>query len=575
MDYKHNYNKWLKSSAVDEATKAELEAIDGNEPEIEARFSSMLDFGTAGLRGIMRAGLNGMNIYTVRYATQGLANMILQCGENCSGGVSIAYDSRINSPEFAREAACVLAANGIRVHLFDELRPTPELSFALRENASIAGINITASHNTKEYNGYKVYWADGAQLPPEHAAEVSAQLAKFDIFDDVKTMPFEEAAAQGLISMMGSDMDEEYMAKVLEQSVGQHFVREVADSFAVIYTPFHGAGYRIVPEVLRRIGIKNLIPVEEQMIPDGNFPTVKSPNPEYVEGFEIAVGMAGENDVDLIIGTDPDCDRCGIVVKNGDSYETLTGNQLGVLLLDYLINTRRSEGTLAADSAVVKSIVTTPMANKICADNGVAIFETLTGFKYIGEKIKNFEENGDHTFLFGFEESNGYLAGTYARDKDAVIASMLTAEMACYYKTKGMNVYEAMQDLYSRYGCFREKVVSHVIEGFGAQDKMAAIMAGLRDEPPAEISGIPVTCIRDYGSGFIVQVGSADQAKEMTGFPKSNVLFYDLADGSSVAIRPSGTEPKVKLYIMAYADDAAEADRRLSLLSEGAVGLLK
>ena len=576
MGYKENYEKWLKSSVVDDATKAELEAVSGNEPEIEARFSAMLDFGTAGLRGIMRAGLNGMNIYTVRYATQGLANLILQCGENYDGGVSIAFDSRVNSPEFAREAACVLAANGIRAHLFDELRPTPELSFALRENKSIAGINVTASHNTKEYNGYKVYWADGAQLPPEHAAEVSGQLAAIDLFDDVKTMSFEEAEAKGLITMMGSEMDEKYMAKVIEQSVGQRFVREAADSFAIIYTPFHGAGYRIVPEVLRRIGIKNLIPVKEQMVLDGNFPTVESPNPEYVEGFRIAIGMARENDVDLIIGTDPDCDRCGIVVKNGDVYETLTGNQLGVLLLDYLITARRSEGTLAADSAVVKSIVTTPMANKICADNGVTIFETLTGFKFIGEKIKNFEENGGHTFLFGFEESNGYLAGTYARDKDAVIASMLTAEMACYYKTKGMNLYEAMQELYERYGYFREKVISHVVEGFDAQDKMATMMAGLRAAPPAEIGGVAVARVRDYESGLIVQAagGTAGDA-EPTGLPKSDVLFYDLEDGSSVAIRPSGTEPKVKLYIMAYADNAAEADQRLESLGEGAVRLLK
>lgn len=436
MEYREHFNQWINSDKVDNETKDELRAIADDDREVEARFTSMLDFGTAGLRGIMRAGLNGMNVYTVRYATQGLADLINECGEDKTGGVTIAYDSRNNSREFAEEAACVLAANDIHVNLFDELRPTPELSFGLREMKSIAGINVTASHNTKEYNGYKVYWSDGAQLPPEHADKISSKMGSIDIFEDVHTMSMAEAEAEGYITMLGSEMDEKYMAKVLEQSVGRDYVQAVADEFKIIYTPFHGSGYRLVPEVLKRLGMKHVLTVKEQMVLDGNFPTVASPNPENKEGFDLAIKIARDNDIDLIIGTDPDGDRVGTVVRNGDDYVTISGNQMGVMLLDYLINVRRSHGTLAANSAAVKSIVSTTMANAVCKDNGVTIFETLTGFKFIGEKIKEFEATKKHTFLFGFEESYGYLCGTYARDKDAVVASMLIAEMACWYRTK-------------------------------------------------------------------------------------------------------------------------------------------
>lgn len=563
MNYKDEYLKWMNSPVVDEDTKAELKAIENDEDQLKLRFSGMMSFGTAGLREVMRAGLNGMNIYTVRYATQGLADLINSCGEDVGGGVTISYDSRHNSCEYARQSAAVLAANGIHVNIFDELRPTPELSFALRYTGSIAGINITASHNTKEYNGYKVYWSDGAQLPPEHAAQVSASMERNDIFDDVKTMDFEESVEKGLITLIGSEIDEKYLEKVMEQSVGSRYVEQAAGNFTIIYTPFHGTGYKLVPEVLKRLGMKHVLTVPEQMVIDGDFPTVKSPNPEYIEGFAKAIEMARENDVDLIIGTDPDGDRCGVVVRNGDDYETLTGNQIGVLLLDYLITARREQGTLAPNSAAVKSIVSTTMANAICEANGIKLFETLTGFKYIGEKIKEFLETGQYTFLFGFEESNGYLAGTYARDKDAVVASMLIAEMGCMYRTKGISLYQGIQALYEKYGFFKEGVTSASFSGLEAKAKMNSIMEGLRNDPPEKL-GLKVERIRDYSTGKILNV--KDGSTGETGLPESNVLFYDLEGGCSLIIRPSGTEPKIKLYVMTRGQSEKEAQELYDLV---------
>ncbi len=563
MNYKDEYLKWMNSPVVDEDTKAELKAIENDEDQLKLRFSGMMSFGTAGLREVMRAGLNGMNIYTVRYATQGLADLINSCGEDVGGGVTISYDSRHNSCEYARQSAAVLAANGIHVNIFDELRPTPELSFALRYTGSIAGINITASHNTKEYNGYKVYWSDGAQLPPEHAAQVSASMERNDIFDDVKTMDFEEGVEKGLITLIGSEIDEKYLEKVMEQSVGSRYVEQAAGDFTIIYTPFHGTGYKLVPEVLKRLGMKHVLTVPEQMVIDGDFPTVKSPNPEYIEGFAKAIEMARENDVDLIIGTDPDGDRCGVVVRNGDDYETLTGNQIGVLLLDYLITARREQGTLAPNSAAVKSIVSTTMANAICEANGIKLFETLTGFKYIGEKIKEFLETGQYTFLFGFEESNGYLAGTYARDKDAVVASMLIAEMGCMYRTKGISLYQGIQALYEKYGFFKEGVTSASFSGLEAKAKMNSIMEGLRNDPPEKL-GLKVERIRDYSTGKILNV--KDGSTGETGLPESNVLFYDLEGGCSLIIRPSGTEPKIKLYVMTRGQSEKEAQELYDLV---------
>ena len=564
------FEKWMSSPALDAETRAELEALKGNDKEVKERFISLLSFGTAGLRGIMRAGLNGMNVYTVRLATQALAEVIIEEG-GADRGVTIAFDSRNNSQLYARESARVLAANGIRVNIFESLRPTPELSFALRETNSIAGINITASHNTKEYNGYKAYWEDGAQIAPEFAKRIASVMNSIDIFAGVKLADFDRSCESGLITILGADMDEKYLSRVLEQSVGREYVRKAADELKIIYTPFHGTGHILVPEVLKRLGVDNLITVNEQMVIDGDFPTVKSPNPEYREGFDIAVSMAEKENVDLIIGTDPDGDRCGIVVRDGDEYRTLTGNQIGVLLLDYLIRARREQGTLAGDSVAIKSIVSTTMADRICDQQGIGIENVLTGFKYIGEKIKEFEETGEHTFLFGFEESNGYLTGTYARDKDAILASMLIAEMACFYHLKGMNLAEAMNGLYETYGQYREKVASFVFEGLEGKNKMAGIMEDLRKTPPASI-GPDVLRIRDYSNGMIVDPEGNEVGR--TGLPESNILFYELDEDCTAIIRPSGTEPKIKFYIMARGETAREAESRLAMIEEAGKQLL-
>ena len=451
--YKEEYRYWLESEAVDKNTKAELIAIANDEAEIEGRFKAMLTFGTAGLRGTMKAGIANMNVYTVRYATQGLANLIIEKGGQIGGdseegnGVAIAHDSRNNSRLFAEEAARVLAANGIKVYLFDDMRPTPELSFAVRETKSIAGINITASHNPKEYNGYKAYWADGAQLGPEHADVVSSEIAKIDIFRDVKLTDYLKAREEGIIQMLGKEMDETYIRKVMETSITRKYIEQVGPEMKIVFTPFHGAGYKLVPEILKRQGYGAIIPVEEQMVPDGNFPTVKSPNPENTEGFALAIEYAMKNDAELVIGVDPDSDRCGAVVKDGDNYRILTGNQIACLMLDYIITMRKELGTMPYKPFACKSIVSTVMANRICEMNDVKMYEVLTGFKFIGEKIKQYDEGGDENFIFGFEESIGFLGGTYARDKDAVFAAMMMAEVGCYYKAKGMPVYEGLQEL--------------------------------------------------------------------------------------------------------------------------------
>ena len=564
--YKEEYEYWLASDVVDEKTKEELRAIAGNETEIEGRFKAMLTFGTAGLRGIMGAGIGNMNVYTVRYATQGLANLIIANGGQIGGnspegnGVAIAHDSRNNSRLFAEEAAAVLAANGIKVYIFDDMRPTPELSFAVRETGSIAGINITASHNPKEYNGYKAYWADGAQLGPEHADIVSAEIAKVDIFRDVKTMDYDKAIAEGLVEILGDEMDEIYIGKVMETSITRKYIDQVAKEMKIVFTPFHGAGYKLVPEILKRQGYGAIIPVEEQMIPDGNFPTVKSPNPENTEGFALAIEYAKKNDAELVIGVDPDSDRCGAVVKAKDGYKILTGNQEACLMLDYIITARKELGTMPANPFVCKSIVSTVMADKIAADNGVKMYDVLTGFKFIGEKIKDHEENGDENFIFGFEESIGFLGGSYARDKDAVYAAMMMAEMACYYKAKGMSVYDGLLALYDKYGYFVENTESTVFEGFDSAERREAVMARIRKDAPAEI-GLKVESVTDY-------------LGDVPGFTKSNVLFYRLADGCAVAVRPSGTEPKVKTYVMAQGATAEEAEKNRKAVREAVDALL-
>ena len=564
--YREEYEYWLASDVVDEKTKEELRALEGKEEEIEGRFKAMLTFGTAGLRGIMGAGIGCMNVYTVRYATQGLANLVIANGGQIGGdskegnGVAIAHDSRLNSRLFAEEAASVLAANGIKVYIFDDMRPTPELSFAVRETGSLAGINITASHNPKEYNGYKAYWADGAQLGPEHADIVSAEIAKVDIFKDVMTTDYNKAVEDGIIEILGDEMDETYISKVMETSVTRKYIDQVAKEMKIVFTPFHGAGYKLVPEILRRQGYGAIIPVEEQMIPDGNFPTVKSPNPENTEGFALAIEYAKKNGAELVIGVDPDSDRCGAVVKAGDDYKILTGNQEACLMMDYIFTVRKDLGTMPKNPFVCKSIVSTVMADKIAAYNNVKMYSVLTGFKFIGEKIKEHEENGDETFVFGFEESIGFLGGSYARDKDAVYAAMMMAEMACYYKAQGMSVYDGLVALYDKYGYFIENTESTVFAGFDSAERREAVMSRIRENAPEEI-GLKVESVTDY-------------LGDVPGFTKSNVLFYNLADGCAVAVRPSGTEPKIKTYVMVQGATEEEAEKNRKAVREAVNELL-
>lgn len=556
-NYMEEYKYWLDSDVIDKRTRAELDSIAGNEEEIEGRFRQMMTFGTGGLRQVMKAGISTMNIYTVRYATQALANVVKREGGN---SVVIAYDSRNNSPLFAKESACVLAANGIKAFLFESLRPTPELSFAVRETGSTAGINITASHNAKEYNGYKVYWADGGQVATKKASEIAEEIASIDIFADVSTLPYDKAKAGGFIEVIGSEIDEKYLTNVLAQSVGKKYVEKYGDEISVVYTPFHGAGYKLVPEVLNRIGVK-IIPVEEQMAVDGNFPTVKSPNPENREGFAMAIECAKKVDADIVIGTDPDSDRCGCAVRNGDDYEILPGNKMACLMLDYLISVKKEEGSMPANPCVCKSIVSTLMADKICKYNEIALVKVLTGFKFIGEKIAEFEKNNSYDFLFGFEESLGFLTGTYTRDKDAILASMLLAEIACYYKDKGMTVYEGLCALYEKYGYFDELNESIWFEGYDAGEKMSDVMVKLRNEPPTEL-GAEVVNVVDY-------------LEDVPGFTKSNVLEYELSDGCQIFVRPSGTEPRVKTYILAQGASQSDAKARLQTMSEAINKVLK
>ncbi|MBR0374296.1 MAG: phospho-sugar mutase [Mogibacterium sp.] len=569
--YRQEYERWLSSDVVDEESKEELRALAGDEAQIEDRFDSMMTFGTAGLRGFMRAGLKGMNVYTVRYATQGFAEMILTCGEDSGGGVVIAHDCRNNSRLFAEEAACVMAANGIKTYIFDDLRPTPELSFAVRELGCIAGINITASHNPKEYNGYKAYWSDGAQLSPERASAVSAAIDRTDIFSGIKRIPFDEGVESGKIIIIGKEVDDKYISNVFAESIGEKYVKEVADDFSILYTPFHGCGYKMVPQILSMIGMKHVHTVPEQMVIDGNFPTVKSPNPENVEGFELAIKYAKELGDDLIIGTDPDSDRCGIAVRRGDEYVALSGNQLGCLLIDFIITVRREQGNLPADAAAIRSIVSTTMADRICEMNGVHIDATFTGFKYIGEKVSEYLDTGSHTFIFGFEESIGFLAGTYARDKDAVIASMLIAEMACWYKARGMNMAEGLEELYHKYGYYREKTISHYLVGFNPQQRMTKRMAEIRADLPTEL-GYPVIGVKDYLND--IETNMITGETKPIGLGQSDVLIFTLEGDGTCAIRPSGTEPKIKLYVMARGESVEDADAKVEKIIEKSLALL-
>lgn len=549
------YKKWLANKDLDGELRTELTAIENDPKEIEERFSFPLAFGTGGLRGIIRAGTNGMNIYTVAQATQGLAELVKKDG-GAEMGVVIASDTRIKSDVFSEISARVLAANGIRAYLFDAPRPTPELSFALRHLHAKAGINVTASHNPSIYNGYKAYWEDGAQISPEQADVVSAAIEKVDIFTGVKLVSLEEGKKAGLIQIIGQEVDEAYMKVVLAERIRPNAIPDVADDFKVVYTPFHGTGRILVPEVLKRAGLKHLYCVPEQMVPDGRFPTVKSPNPEDKAGFALAMKIAEENGCDLLIGTDPDADRAGVIVRasNGE-FVPLTGNQIGVMLLSYIIEARKLENKLPANAAAVKSIVSTKLADKICEANGVTMINVLTGFKFIGEKIKEFEETGSHTYIFGFEESYGYLSGTYARDKDAVCAAMLITEMAAFYRARGKSLYEVLCGIFDKYGYYSEGIGTIVLPGLDGLAKMSSLMDGLRQNPPKEIAGVKVASVADYKTGLITD---ADGKTAPTGLPKSNVLFYTLENGDSTVIRPSGTEPKIKLYYL-VSDKTKEA----------------
>ena len=561
-NYKEEYQHWLDSPALSEQEWAELNAIRDDEKEIESRFFAPLEFGTAGLRGTMKLGLHHMNIHVIRHATQAFANVICAEGEEAKAkGIAIAHDCRLNGVEYAKEAACVMAANGIRVRIFDALRPTPELSFAVLDYGCAAGLNITASHNPKEYNGYKVYWSDGAQLPPQKAEAIAQQMEAIDIFTGFKSCDYDKAVADGMIQVIGAETDEAFLERVMAQAIDKDVVKEVADEFKIVYTPFHGCGHKLVPEALKRLGIKHLFPVPEQMVIDGNFPTVVSPNPENPEGFYLAVDLAKKVGSDLIIGTDPDSDRIGTMVRTGDSYTTITGNQMGVLLIDYIIRARKATGTMPANPGVLSSIVSTSMARAVCEANGVHFEDTFTGFKFMAERVAAWEAAKSYNYIFAFEESYGYMMGDFVRDKDAVTASMMVAEMAAFYHKQGMTLMDAMMALYKKYGWFKEKTLNLVMPGLDGLQKMKDLMAELRANPPKEIGGQEVIRTRDYADGsiYVAELGKVGT----TPFFGSNVLYFELADGSSFIVRPSGTEPKIKIYLLVRGDSAEQCAERI------------
>ena len=552
MKHVSEYERWLACCDLDERIKAELITIHGDEDEIYSRFYTTLNFGTAGLRGLMGAGTNRMNIYTVRQASYGMGRYICDLGPAAmKRGVVIAYDSRNNGVKFAENAALTLCMLGIRVFVFDSLRPTPELSFAIRYLGTIAGINITASHNPKEYNGYKAYFEDGAQIAGDQANIIYNYMCDTDPLK-VEIMSMSDAVRQGLYNTIGSDVDNAYIKCVLGEKLDIGDISEEAKDVSIVYSAFHGAGYRLVPEILKQIGA-NVTVQPEQIIPDGDFPTLRSPNPEEREGLTKAIELAKEIGSDLVIATDPDADRCAsaVVMPDGE-VELITGNQMGVLLCDFIASVLTERGKLPENSAVISTIVSTLMIKKVCAANNIKYFEVLTGFKYIGELIAGFEKNNDYSFLLGFEESYGYLKGTYARDKDAVVASMLITQMAMYYKNKGMNLKQAMDSLYKKYGYFAEKTTSFSIKGAAPMEMLAEIMKKLRNNDKSEVAGDKVSSFRDYKSSLVREMSTGKVSS--TNLPVSDVLYYELENGCSVVVRPSGTEPKIKLYVLTSSD---------------------
>ena len=547
MDYKKMYEEWLTNPCFDEETKKELASIKEDENEIKERFYTDLEFGTAGLRGIIGAGINRMNIYVVRKATQGLANYIIKQGKN-NQGVAIAYDSRRMSPEFAKEAALCLAANGIKVYIFESLRPTPELSFAVRELSCVAGINITASHNPPEYNGYKVYWEDGAQITPPHDKGIMGEVKAVTDYAACKTMKEEDAVAAGLYQVIGAEIDDKYIEELKKQVIHWDSIKAVGKDLKIVYTPLHGTGNIPARRVLKELGFENVYVVKEQELPDGEFPTVDYPNPEDKKAFKLALELAEEVNADLVLATDPDADRLGVYVKdtNSGEYITLTGNMSGALLADYEIGQRQDLYGLPEDGALIKTIVTTNLTDAIAKHYGVKLIEVLTGFKFIGQQILNFEQSGKGQYLFGFEESYGCLIGTHARDKDAILATMALCEAAAYYRTQGKTLWDAMIEMYEKYGYYIDDIQTITLKGIEGLKKIQEILGTLRENTPAKIGKYEVLSARDYQLDTIKDMKTGKVTP--TGLPASNVLYYDLSDDAWLCVRPSGTEPKVKFY---------------------------
>ena len=574
MGYREIYESWLANPYFDEDTKAELKAIADDDNEIKERFYKDLEFGTAGLRGIIGAGTNRMNIYTVRKATQGLANYILTQGKQ-KQGVAIAYDSRHMSPEFADESARCLAANGIKAYVFETLRPTPELSYAVRKLGCAAGINITASHNPPEYNGYKVYWEDGAQITPPHDAGIMDEVRQVTDYGQVKTMDAEAAVLAGLYETIGKGIDDPYIEELKKMILHPEAIQAAAEDLKIVYTPLHGTGNIPVRRVLSELGFKHVYVVPEQELPDGDFPTVSYPNPEAKEAFALGLKMAEELDADLVLATDPDADRLGVYVKDAQTgeYHSLTGNMSGCLIGEYEISQRKAIKGLPEDGALVKSIVTTNLADAIADSYGIQLCEVLTGFKYIGQKMLEFETKGTGTYLFGLEESYGCLPGTYCRDKDAVAASMVLCEAAAFYKTQGKTLWDAMIDLYEKYGYYKDDVKSITLAGIEGLEKIQTIMNTLRDNAPAEIGGYKVARVRDYKKGIITDM--SDGSESPAGLPESNVLYYDLPDAAWVCVRPSGTEPKVKFYYGIKAENMVVADEKSEALGKAVLAMIE
>ena len=574
MSYMEAYKEWCTNPYFDENTKAELAAIKDNQAEIEDRFYRQLEFGTGGLRGVIGAGTNRMNIYTVRQATQGLANYILsQNGQE--KGVAIAHDSRIMSTEFADEAALCLNANGIKAYVFDSLRPTPELSFAVRELGCISGIVITASHNPREYNGYKVYWEDGAQITPPHDKNILAEVAKVTSFDQVKTMKKEDAVAAGLYKVIGKEIDDRYMEELKKQSIHPEVIKEMAKDIRIVYTPLHGTGNLPVRRVLKELGVEQVYVVKEQELPDGNFPTVSYPNPESPKAFELALKLAKEVDADIVLATDPDADRLGVYCKDTKTggYVTFTGNMSGMLIAEYILREKTAMGTMPENPALVETIVTTDMAKAIAAAYNVKLIEVLTGFKYIGEQIKFFEQQHTYHYVFGLEESYGCLAGTYARDKDACVAVMMLCEVASWCKKHGKTLWDAMLDMYEKYGYYREGLETKTLKGIDGAAQIQSMMSEYRTNPPKELGGHQVLAVRDYKEDTRKDLSTGEVTK--TGLPASNVLYYDLNDGAWLCVRPSGTEPKVKFYYGVKGTSLEDADKKSAAMGEEVLAMIQ